>query len=276
MSININKLVLITLASILVAGIPMVEAADLVVTDWEKTRFNELDTNKDKTLDHAEFRGTTRDWMTKADYSEEQQVKQTNKKFKQYDANKDHLVNLEEFVTTTRISNATVKANKVSISNKQVAKVPANNHADSLLQIGDIAPNYLGTDKNGNEVNVDELKGKIVVVSFWASWCQPCKDGLGILENLQNQIGPDFIKVVAIAHRFENRRSFNKYKEQLSEFNLTLTHDKRGTIGKNYGVEKAPHLFIIGKSGKIIFMDSNYQTTPVNGIVEVLKKELTK
>ncbi len=132
----------------------------------------------------------------------------------------------------------------------------------------------MGTDREGDEVNVDELKGKIVVASFWVSWCKQCKGGLEILENLQNKIGSDFIKVVAINYK-ESRRSYNKLKEQLSELNLTLTHDKRGTISKKYGVEKGPHLFIISKDGKIILMDSKYKKTLVQGIVEVLKKELS-
>ncbi len=274
MGIKMNKFVVLTLTSILLAGSHIAEAEDLVIVDWEQTRFNELDTNKNGALDNVEFRGTTRDWMKEAGLSEQKQIQQTNNKFKRFDANKDNNVTLEEFVITQRMNNAKAKENKASASNKQAAKEPANNHADSLLQIGDIAPYYLGTDKDGNKVNVDELKGKIVVVSFWVSWCKPCKTGLGILENLQNKIGSDFLQVVAINYK-ESHRSYNKLKKQLSAMNLTLTHDKRGTISKKYGVEKAPHLFIIGKDGRIIFMESKYNNTPVNAIVEVLKKELT-
>ncbi len=270
-----NKFVVVTLTSILLTGSHIAKSAELVIADWEQTRFNELDSNKNGVLDNVEFRGTTQGWMTKAGISEEKQIQQTNNKFKSFDANKNNKVSLEEFVTTNRINNAKTKENKASTSNKQVAKEPAKNNPDSLLQIGDIPPNYLGTDKDGNKVNLEGLKGKIVIASFWVSWCKPCKNGLGILENLQNKIGSDFLKVVAINYK-ESHRSYNKLKKQLSAMNLTLTHDKRGTISKKYGVEKAPHLFIIGKNGKIIFMDSKYNKTPVNAIVEVLKKELSK
>ena len=279
MVIKMNKLIVITLISLFLAGNHLVVAADLNIVDWEQSRFNELDSNKDGSLDNAEFRGTTRDWMTKTGISEDKQVKQTNKKFKGYDTNKDNEVSIEEFVTALRNSNAIVKAAKekqADASEQQLAKQPAKIIPDSLLQIGDLAPSFLGTDKDGNKVYVDELKGKIVIASFWISWCQQCKDGLGILNNLQNKVGEDLLKVVAIAHRHESKRSFKKYKEQLSAMNLTLTHDSRGIIGRKYGVDKAPHLFIIGKDGKIIFIDSNYQKTPVNAIVNVLKKELIK
>ncbi len=277
MVIKINKVLALTLVSAL-STFQCVEAADLVVTDWEQARFNELDINNDNGLDKEEFRGTTRDWMTKAGYSEEKQIKNTNKKFNNFDTNNNNVVSLEEFVTANRASKASAKADKAKKTakkNKPVSVEPTHVDPDSKLKVGDVAPNYLGTDREGNKVNVDELKGKIVVVSFWVSWCKPCKNGLSILQNLQKQVGSDFLKVVAINYK-ESNRSYNKLKKQLSELNLTLTHDKRGIISKNYGVKKAPHLFIIDKNGKIAFMDSQYQKTPTNKIVSVLKQELTK
>ena len=271
MVFKMKKLVGMTLVLILIAGTSLVQAADIEIIDWEQEYFDKLDTNKDGILDKKEFRDTTRVWMTEAGYSEDKQIKNTNKKFKRYDSNNDNKITIEEFVTVNRANDVASKATK-----KTESEAPTKIDPDSLLQIGDVAPNYLGTDKDGNKVYVNELKGKIVIASFWISWCQQCKDGLGVLDNLQNKLGSELLKVVAIAHRQESKRSFKKYKKQLSAMSLTLTHDSRGTIGRKYGVDKAPHLFIIGKDGKIIFIDSNYQTTPVNAIIEVLKKELTK
>ncbi|PKI16674.1 redoxin domain-containing protein [Colwellia sp. 12G3] len=276
-----NKFSMSTLALLLCVSITAVDAADLNITEWEQSRFNELDTHNDGSLDQDEFRGTTKDWMTKAGYSEDKQVKQTNKKFRQYDSNNDGKVSLEEFVNATRQSKAAKSADSKAPKNtEQVAKPQENKKSNSgsksnaKLTLGDIAPNYLGTDREGNEVNVDELKGKIVIASFWVSWCKHCKNELSILQNLQDQVGSDLLKVVAINYK-ESHQSYTKLKKQLSALKLTLTHDKRGKIGKNYGVEKAPNLFIIGKDGNVIFMDSEYQKTPVNAIVDVLKKELS-
>ncbi|WP_169338320.1 redoxin domain-containing protein [Colwellia piezophila] len=275
-----NKLLAFTL--VLLAASHYVQAADLVIQEWEQARFNEIDANNDQGLDNIEFRDTTRDWMTKAGYSEEKQRKNTNKKFRSYDSNHDNIVSLEEFVTAMQKSAAVKKSaalNTSPASDTPVAKTPKNNPpayktSNSVLTIGDVAPNYLGTDTNGDEVNIDELKGKIVVVSFWVSWCKPCKNELSTLQNLQNKVGNDLLEVVAINYK-ESHRSYNKLKAQLAELNLTLTHDKRGKIGKKYGVEKAPNLFIIGKTGKVLFIDSKYNKTPINAIIDVLKKELS-
>jgi len=263
-----NKLTVVILISLLSIGSSSIAAAELELVQWEKDRFKELDLNNDGGLDNVEVRGTNREWMTKSGYSEEKQIKLTNEKFKKFDTNKDNKVSIEEFVTLNRKENARVKAGK-AITEK--AKTAENRNATYKS-----APtNYLGKDREGNKVNLDELKGKIVVVSFWISWCEICKTELAILENLQNKIGKDLIKVVAINFK-NNRGQYTKMKNQLSDFNITLTHDKFEKISKKFGVESAPHLFIIGKDGKIIFNREKYNKTPVNDIVEVIKKELVR
>ena len=42
------------------------------------------------------------------------------------------------------------------------------------LTLGDTPPNYLGRDSNGDDVNLSDHQGKVVIISFWASWCSPC------------------------------------------------------------------------------------------------------
>ena len=142
------------------------------------------------------------------------------------------------------------------------------------LEIGDIPPNYLGRDKNGNEVTLDAYKGKVVIISFWASWCSPCLKELPVLENIQNKGGLDKIKVIAINFK-ESKVQYRRIKRKLSSLNLTLTHDRRGRIGKKFGVEAIPNLFIIGKDGKLVFHKLGYGESSVDEIVNVLNKQFS-
>lgn len=143
------------------------------------------------------------------------------------------------------------------------------------LQVGDTPPNYLGVDTDGKEVFITDSKGKIVVISFWASWCSYCLKELPILENIQDQVGEDLIKVVAINSK-ESKSKYRKIKRSLKHVSMTMTHDKKGKIGDEFGVSAIPHLFIIGKDGKLAYQARGYGESELDRIIAILNRELTQ
>jgi len=155
-----------------------------------------------------------------------------------------------------------------------IAVFSLNINAETVLELGDVPPDFLGKDSNGDAVTLKDHKGKVVVISFWASWCSPCLKELPILENIQNKVGTDKIKVIAINFK-ENSKKYSKIKKLLSSLNLTLTHDKRGTIGKTFGVEAIPNLFIVGKNGELVFHNVGYGDSSIDKIVKVLNQQLS-
>ncbi len=155
-----------------------------------------------------------------------------------------------------------------------IATFSLNISAATVLKLGDVPPNYLGRDSNGDDVTLEDHKGKIVVISFWASWCTPCLKELPILENIQNKVGTDKVKVIAINFK-EDSKKYRKIKKLLSSLNLTLTHDKRGSIGKKFGVEAIPNLFIVSKNGELVFHNVGYDDSSIDKIVKVLNQQLS-
>jgi thiol-disulfide isomerase/thioredoxin len=155
-----------------------------------------------------------------------------------------------------------------------IAIFSLNIYAETVVEIGEQPPNFLGRDSDGNDVTLEDNKGKIVVISFWASWCSPCLKELPVLENIQNKIGTDKIKVVAINFK-ENRKQYKRIVKTLSSLKLTLTHDKRGSIGRKFGVEAIPNLFIIDKNGELAFHNVGYGDSSIDKIVVILNKLLS-
>lgn len=145
-------------------------------------------------------------------------------------------------------------------------------NAATKLNVGDIPPNYIGKDVDGEKVNLEDNKGKVVIVSFWASWCAPCLKELPLLDNIQSKLGKDKVKVIAVNFK-ENNKQYRNIKKKLSYLQLTLTHDKRGSIGKKFGVEGIPHLFIIGKDGKLVYQSIGYGDGTLDKIVDALNEE---
>lgn len=141
------------------------------------------------------------------------------------------------------------------------------------INVGETPPSYLGIDKNGDRVELTDLTGKIVIVSFWASWCSPCMKELPILENIQRKLGSDKIRVIAVNYK-ESRKQFRHIKRKLTHLELTITSDEYGSIGRSYGVKSVPNLFLIAKDGRLLMHKIGYGEKTVDSIVEMLNKEL--
>jgi cytochrome c biogenesis protein CcmG/thiol:disulfide interchange protein DsbE len=95
------------------------------------------------------------------------------------------------------------------------------------------------------------FKGQIVVLNFWASWCDPCKDEAPILEDFwQTEAKPQGVAMVGIDTQDlrEDARVFAK------EYGLTypLVHDSGGAIGRAYGVGAFPETFVLDAQGRAV------------------------
>jgi len=137
---------------------------------------------------------------------------------------------------------------------------------------GDIAPAVLGTTLDGDTIQVPQYKGKVLVVTFWATWCGPCMRELPMLESLQRVAGKEKLQVVAV--NIEDRAVFRKVSQKLTTFQLTIAHDygKRGSDA--YGVGGIPHMVIIGRDGVIVTVHRGYSEESLDGIVAEINAAL--
>ena len=79
---------------------------------------------------------------------------------------------------------------------------------------GDAPPDYLGTLRDGTPVHAQQFQGKVVVVTFWATWCGYCMKELPVLANIQRLAGAARLQVVAISHD-EERSTYVQVARQL-------------------------------------------------------------
>jgi thiol-disulfide isomerase/thioredoxin len=137
---------------------------------------------------------------------------------------------------------------------------------------GDVAPQALGATAEGETLEAAQFRGKVLVVTFWASWCGPCMKELPMLEALQRVAGKAHLRVVAV--NIEDRDVFRKIARKLDKFQLTLAHDagKRGS--EAYGVHGIPHMVIVGRDGTIVKVNRGYSEEALDGIVKEINAAL--
>ncbi|HDS1100309.1 TPA: TlpA family protein disulfide reductase [Stenotrophomonas maltophilia] len=142
---------------------------------------------------------------------------------------------------------------------------------------GDVPPQALGDDAKGKPVNLTELRGKVVIVTFWASWCGPCRKELPILAHLQQVVGEDALQVYAV-NWGEPRREVNRLIRQRGWPKLDYLHDPGGVLAEQFGIVAVPHMFIVGRDGTIAHAHRGYSEASLprimQQVIEALPEEV--
>ncbi len=140
--------------------------------------------------------------------------------------------------------------------------------------VGAIAPVALGKDRHGEPVDINAYRGKVVVVTFWASWCGYCRQELPALNALQHQAGDQWLKIVAVNVK-DPIRAYRPMLRQMHDYDLVLSRDPHGTIAEGYGVKAYPNLWIIDPQGRVASHHVGYGSDSLNEIISQIKRLLT-
>jgi cytochrome c biogenesis protein CcmG/thiol:disulfide interchange protein DsbE len=111
-------------------------------------------------------------------------------------------------------------------------------------QIGNPAPTFAVNDGQ-NTVDLSKLRGKVVILNFWASWCAPCIEEMPSLEALHHEL-PD-VQIVAVASNEE----FSQYQTYVLQHHIDLdtVFDEKQASNALYGSFRFPETYIIDKRG---------------------------
>ena len=113
-------------------------------------------------------------------------------------------------------------------------------------QVGNPAPTFAVNDGQ-NTVDLSKLRGKVVILNFWASWCAPCIEEMPSLEALHHEL-PD-VQIVAVA----SDEDFAQYQNYVLQHHIDLTtvFDEKQSSNALYGSYRFPETYIIDKSGVV-------------------------
>lgn len=128
------------------------------------------------------------------------------------------------------------------------AYIYSNLPSTTTVVAGDVAPDFKLQDTKGNTVTLSELRGKVVMVNFWATWCPPCKEEMPSMERLNKLMANDDFVMLAINTEKEGRSVVPAFLKQ-NPHDFTVLYDDTGVVQQQYGVFKFPESFIIRKDG---------------------------
>ena len=104
-------------------------------------------------------------------------------------------------------------------------------------------------DDKYNRLNLNNYRGKLILLNFWATWCAPCKKEMPSLDLLQTNIQLDNLKIFPINVGQDNFEKSLKFFEELKIKNLKIYFDNPITLAKKFGLRGIPTSIIINKDG---------------------------
>ncbi len=123
-----------------------------------------------------------------------------------------------------------------------------------LVEAADVASDFSARDLSGRSVSLASLRGKVVVLAFWATWCRPCHYELPVLEKMSERDG-----VAILGINQELTRIAAPYFLDENGYTFPSLIDEGGKISRQYGVSAIPVTIIINRDGRLVQRINGFQ-----------------
>lgn len=145
--------------------------------------------------------------------------------------------------------------------------------ASGVFQIGDQAPNFVLTDFEGNAVSLADLRGRPVIVNFWASWCGPCVDEFPLLLDAAAAHRSSDLAVVGIVFRDRSEAARDFMTRMGAPWPAVM--DPGDSVATKFGIIGPPDTFFIDRNGVIVGRQIGQLSAAdlEQGLAQILGKE---
>lgn len=167
-------------------------------------------------------------------------------------------------LTLTLNSQAVLASSSVKNVKQTLTKVAGNPDA----------PDFNLEDQDGNFVKMSDLKGKVVIVNFWATWCPPCRKEMPSMQRAWEILKNEDIMMLAINVGEDSDQIFAFTAEYPVEFPLIMDTDS--SVVRQWKVRGLPTTFIVNPAGKIVYQaigDRDWDSAEILQQITKLKKK---
>ena len=133
---------------------------------------------------------------------------------------------------------------------KRVARIGAAEEVARPDHTGEPASDFSLAGMDGRKVTLSKLKGKVVVLDFWATWCGPCRRWMPIVEKVTKELAPKGVLLYAVNVR-ETKDDVRQYLTRTG-VKVPVLLDADGDVATAYGAVSIPLTVIVGRDGKIV------------------------
>lgn len=151
----------------------------------------------------------------------------------------------------------------------------ATEEETTLVEAGEEAPDFTVELFDGQHITLSSLRGKVVLLNFWATWCPPCREEL---KRVQKEIidrfaGRDFVFLPI--SRGEKRATVAAFREKTG-YTFPMGLDPGQTIYDRYASNFIPRNFLIDRDGKVVLASVGYDEEEFDTLLRAIEKQLAE
>lgn len=120
----------------------------------------------------------------------------------------------------------------------------------SVPTVGQPISEIVLPDLEGRTFRLSELRGKVVLINFWASWCPPCVDEMPSLERLHRALRDKGLEVVAISVD-ESIEVIERFRQE-NDLSFTMLFDEDAKVAHGFQTFKYPETYIVDREGRLL------------------------
>lgn len=145
----------------------------------------------------------------------------------------------------------------------------------TIVKEGEVAPDFEITMFDGSVVKLADLKNKVVLLNFWATWCPPCRKELTRVEKdiIEKFKGQPFVFLPV--SRGEKRETVAEFREKMG-YTFPMGLDPDSLNYKKYAITYIPRNFLIGKDGKVVKASVGYDEAEFDELIKLIEQEIKK
>jgi len=119
------------------------------------------------------------------------------------------------------------------------------------------APNFALQDESGNVISLDDLKGQVIMINFWASWCGPCRQEMPLLEAIYEKYEPLGFTLLGV--NVEENPTDGQAWLQDRPVSFPVLYDPANGVSKLYDVVAMPSTVLIDRQGNVRYLHHGYK-----------------
>jgi peroxiredoxin len=142
---------------------------------------------------------------------------------------------------------------------------------EAAPRLGQSAPPFSVTTTSGQSVTLDNYHGSLLIVDFFATWCQPCRQSIPHLVEMKKKYGKQGLQVLGLSADEDGERYVKAFADEFRiNYPLALAGN---SVTSDFGIRSVPVMFVIDKKGKIAEVYRGY-SSEMNRALEGLIKRL--